>query len=404
MHLTKRYIDAARHPGGRKWLVLWDDAPKGMGLRIYPSGEKAFVLRYRIAGKTALITLGRFGDDLTLDQARDEATELRKLARRGIDLLARRRDEAETFASAARQWLGDQAGNRSRSRAEAARIVTAHCAPLHSLPLREIAKGHVLDLLRDTRDGVTPISRKPAPYMANRVLSALKRFFNWCVEQDKLASSPIATVRPVARARSRTRVLSDIELGAVWKHSGGYPYGPLVRLLILTGCRRQEAANMSWHEVEGDTWVLPAERSKNGRAHRVPLSAQALELLAGLPRMEGGDFVFTTTGRTPFNAFSAAKRELDGRIEAAEGDGLAPFTIHDLRRTAASGLARLGVQPVVIGALLNHQPARLIGITSVYIRHPYEGEKRLALAAWAAHLDRIVAGNGKVVPLAARAG
>jgi integrase len=412
MHLTKRTIDAARHPGGRKWLVLWDDAPKGMGCRVYPSGEKAFVLRYRRAGKTCLVTLGRYGDDLTLAQARDEAVERRRLARRGVDLRARQRQEAETFASAAAQWLADdQAGNRRRSRAEAARIINNHCKPLAGVRLREITKAHVLALLRDTRDGVTPISRKPAPCMSNRVLAALRRFFRWCVEQDKLPASPIATVRPLAREVSRTRVLSDTELAYVWKCAGPYPYGPMVKLLILTGCRRQEAAGMSWHEVEGDTWTIPGARAKNGKPHRIPLTAQALELLAGLPRMEGSDFVFSASGRGPFSDFSGAKAELVGRIaEAAARDGrkLAPFVLHDLRRSTASGLARAGIQPIVISALLNHAPARLLGITAVYARHDYASERRRALEMWARHLERVVAGEGGdavVVPLAAaRAG
>lgn len=403
MHLTKRYIEAARYEGQGKRDVRWDDEPRGLGLRIYPSGEKVFVLSYRLAGKKKLFTLGSYGDDLTLDQAREEASDERKRARRGIDLALDKRQrkvKGETFSAVAARWLrDDQKHNRSHD--EAKRIIENHCKPLADKTLGEITKADVLNLLQDTRDGTTAISRKRkgrkgAPYMANRVLSALRRFFNWCVEQDRLPASPVATIKPVAPENERERVLSDAELKLVWECSGAAPYGPLVRMLMLTGARRDEVGTMSRDEIDGETWEIPGARTKNGKPHRIPLTSQAQTLLKDLPKMGGGRLCFTTDGKKPFNGFSKAKIDLDQRLaEKADETGIKikPWVLHDIRRTVASGLARLGIQPIVISALLNHSPKRLIGITAVYARHSYDREKRLALEAWASRLDAIIAGK-----------
>jgi integrase len=265
--------------------------------------------------------------------------------------------------------------------------------------LSDITKPKILDLLRDIKEGTTPISRKRkgrrgAPYMANATYRALRRFFYWCVEEDRLATSPMTTIKPPAEQKERERVLSDAELKLVWECAGAFPYGPLVRLLMLTGARRDEVGQMTRDEIAGEVWEIPGSRTKNGRPHRIPLTAQARDLIEKLPKMGSGSLCFTKDGKRAFNSYSQAKVELDELIaQAGAKMKVPPWVLHDIRRTVASGLARLGIQPIVISALLNHSPKRLIGITSVYARYGYDAEKRHALEAWCAHLDRVLAGT-----------
>jgi integrase len=196
---------------------------------------------------------------------------------------------------------------------------------------------------------------------------------------------------------SRDRVLSDDELRLVWKAAEGmgWPFGPMVQLLVLTGQRRSEVAGMEWQEVdlEKATWVIPSHRTKNAEAHLVPLSPPAVAILASLPRV--GDYVFTTTGRTPVSGFSRAKAALDGRAE------IAPWRLHDVRRTVASGMARLGVNLPVIEKVLNHTSGSFAGIVGVYQRHSFADEKRRALEVWGRFVEELVSDEpaGNVVAL-----
>ena len=227
------------------------------------------------------------------------------------------------------------------------------------------------------------------------------------MERGLIEASPAAGIRAPAEMQSRDRVLTDPELAAAWKACDalGWPFGPLVRLLILTGQRRDEVARMRWCDLhlERRIWELPRELTKSDRAHVVPLSDAALEIIAALPRL--GDLVFPARRASSTNAvsgFSRAKARLDSEMlvllrQQATGAGkdaekveLKPWRLHDLRRTAASGMARLGAPPHVIGHALNHAPAASLGqIGAIYVRHDYEPETRQALAAWAREVSRI---------------
>jgi integrase len=184
----------------------------------------------------------------------------------------------------------------------------------------------------DIRELLAGIDR---PVLANRVHSVIRRFFNWCVEQDLLTGSPVAGVKTPNKEISRDRVLSDDESRTIWRAANGGPFGAIVKLLLLTGQRRTEVSRMEWSEVDLDTrlWTLPKERTKNGRRHEIPLSSQAATLLESLPRI-GDRYVFSVNGKSPFNGF-----------KAKEGfcSDLPNWTLHDLRRTVASGMARLAL-------------------------------------------------------------
>jgi integrase len=285
-----------------------------------------------------------------------------------------------------------RANTKQRTAEETERLFRLHVLPAWGTrKIEEIARSDVVALLDRIVDRGSPVA-------ANRTLAAVRKLFNWCVERSIIPISPCAGVRPASQEKSRDRVLSDYELQLVWRAAEhvGWPFGPLVQLLILTGQRRDEVARMHWSEVteNGTLWVIPGERTKNGTVHDVPLSKPAQELLKALPCIGGAEYVFTTTGMTPVSGYSNAKERLDAvMLRLARDDAAArgeepdrvqvqPWRLHDLRRTVASGMARLG-QPVhVIEAVLNHRSGTISGVAAVYNRYNYLEEKRNALVAW----------------------
>jgi integrase len=262
---------------------------------------------------------------------------------------------------------------------------------------RDIGRRDVLELLDGLIDGGTPIT-------ANRTLSAVRKFFNWCVSRDLLAASPCAGVKPPTAERSRDRVLSDRELRDVWRAADKIagPFGVLVKLLVLTGQRRDEVAQMCWAEIDLDArlWVLPAGRSKNGKAHEVPLSEPAVAILTALPRIANSDFVLTTTGEAPSSNYSKNKRRLDALLPP----DMPAWRLHDLRRCVASGMAGLGINLPVIEKVLNHSSGSFGGIVGVYQKHSFASEKRRAIDVWAALVVDLVSSRSRrnVVRLGAK--
>jgi integrase len=253
-----------------------------------------------------------------------------------------------------------------------------------SRKLDAVARADIRSLL----DGID------APVAANRTHAVLKTFFNWCVENDLIAHSPVTGMRAPHRETPRDRVLTDDELRAVWlaAEKEGFPLGTIIQLLILTGQRRGEVTGMRWFELDlsgAGLWTLPRERTKNDRRHEVPLSKQATAILNAVPRIGDCEFVFTLNGISPSNNFKAVPR-LDV--------GIAPWTLHDLRRTAASGMAKLGVSLAVIEKVLNHKGGSFGGIVGVYQRHEFAEEKREALQRWADYVEQLVSAPSRESP------
>jgi integrase len=221
--------------------------------------------------------------------------------------------------------------------------------------------------------------------------------YGWAIGAGLLETNPFTGVR-LNSVPSRERVLTDAELAAIWKAADGLgSYNSIVRLLLLTGQRREEVAGMTWNEVTGDlsAWTISAQRAKNGVAHIVPLSPQAQVILRAAPRYEGTDPIFPGR-RGPFNGFGKAKAALD------QACGIKNWRLHDLRRTMATGLQRLAVRLEVTEAILNHVAGSRAGIVGVYQRHTWSDEKRAALTAWGEHVAAIVEGResgGNVTPL-----
>jgi integrase len=269
-------------------------------------------------------------------------------------------------------------------------------------PISEIARRDVIAVLDKIVDRGSPVT-------ANRLRAHLNTLFRWAKGRDMIEANPLDGTRPPAPERPRDRVLTELEISLLWRASGeiGFPFGPLYRLLLLTGQRLREVAEMTRREVAGGEWTIPGARTKNGDQHVVPLSPDALAILEAMPRI-GAQLIFTTNGDAPVSGFTRAKDRLDAAIaKIVEAEGLDPvpaFTIHDLRRTAATGMAGLGFPPHIVEAVINHRSGTRRGVAGVYNRFDYADEKRRALEAWARRVAEIVAGReqaGNVIRLGA---
>lgn len=268
--------------------------------------------------------------------------------------------------------------NRDWKRKEA---LLAKFTTLHGKRIDEIKRADVVK--------ACDVIHKSAPVSANRALAHLKHLMGWCVERGMIDASPIAGMKPLSKERSRERVLTDDELGALWTacEAEGYPFGDCMKLLILSGQRRAEIAELCWSELdlEKRLWTLPSQRAKNGRQHTVPITDGMLDVLRRVPRFLGSDFVFTTTGKSPISGFGRLKDRLDKALP----EGTDPWIIHDLRRTMSTNMAMLGVPQPVTEALLNHKTGVVSGVAAIYNVYSYADEKREALETWNARIEEI---------------
>ena len=388
-----------------KRLEIPDGGLQGLYLVIQPSGAKAWALRYRFAGKPAKLTLGRW-PLMTLADARAAAADaLGKIE-------AGQNPAVEKKATKAAK-LDAQLSERDLVKTLLGQFQKRHLAKLKSgdqawrfldrfvMPswgerdIHTITKRDLIDLLDEIADSGRMVT-------ANRVLAHTRKFLNWCVERDVLGSSPATGVKPPVKEDSRDRVLTDQEIRWFWQacNDQGQPWGPMAQLLLLTGQRLGEVAQMTDAEITGAVWHLSSERTKNKRAHDVPFSDAASAVLSGVERVKGkAGYVFTTTGDSAVQGFHKGRAHIAGRMtEIAENEtgqavDIPHWGFHDLRRTAATGLARLGTPVRVTEAVLNHISGTGGGIVAVYQRHDYADEKRTALDAWARLVSDLVEGR-----------
>ena len=407
MRLTKTTVEAA-HPGDGD-RFLWDERLPGFGLKITPAGRRSYVVQYRPRGRAQAkrITLGVHGQPMTAERAREAAEGLLLRVRNGEDPAAAAKAEREAADAAAERaqeqrfeavlasFIELYARPKNRRWQDARRVIAHDALPawrdreIGSITRREVAQ--LIDRVA-----------KRSPSSARALWAQLRRMFAWCVERMLIDHSPCTGMRGPAPVASRDRWLNDSEVALLWRaiELTGGPFEPLFKLLLLTGQRREEVTGMRWSEVDLDRaeWVIPKERSKNAAAHAVDLAPTVVSLLQSLSR--GHALVFTTTGTTPLSNHAkyrqrllAAMRQLAtdeaaGRGEAA--DPIADWTVHDLRRTAATGMAALGNPPHVIEAVLNHRSGARGGLVAVYQHYQYRGERRAALTGWAAHVKSLV--------------
>jgi integrase len=386
--LTIRSVEAIK-PGPVRQEIP-DSFLPGLYLIQQPSGAKSWAVRYRHQGTPRKLTLGAY-PALGLKDARQLAGKaLRGVAEGrdpGREKILARAAKADSVDRTVEDFLERHVrrSNRPRTAQETERLLRQHVLPRwRGRMVHEITRRDVLDALDRVVDGGAPIA-------ANRVLAAVRKFFNWCVARDILAASPCAGVKPPTAERARDRVLSDDELRLVWQAADklGGTFGPLVKLLALTGQRRDEVAGLRWDELDLDArlWTLRPARTKNNQPHEVPLSKAALAVLKNVPHVAASPFVFTTNGgASPASGYSKNKRRLDALLP---GD-MPSWRLHDLRRSCASGMARLGINLPVIEKVLNHASGSFAGIVGVYQRHSFANEKRAALEAWGNFVSALV--------------
>jgi len=396
--LTTKGIEALK-PGEARREVP-DGLVPGLYMVVQPSGKKGWALRYRMGGKPAKMTLGAF-PALPVAAARERARSALIEVAKGVDPAGAARVakiEAETKAERDRVsavvdlFVERHAKAKQKSWQETRRVFDREILPFWGArALGSITRAEVHELLDRVVDRGSPI-------MANRVLAAVRKLFNWSVERGLVTSSPCDKIKAPGAERSRDRILTDSELRAVWKAGDavGWPFGPLVQLLLLTGQRREEVGAMRWAEVDLDAglWTLPRERAKNGKSHSVPLSPQAVAILRKVPRIEvkgAPGYVFTTTGATSISGFSKAKSRVNALMTEELGEAPPAWVIHDLRRTFASNLARLGTALPTIERLLNHISGPSFGgFAGVYQRHGFEQEMRCAVDAYGDFVEEVI--------------
>jgi integrase len=388
MKLTKAAIAGLACPPGKTEALYWDDDVPGLAVRALATGKASWVFQYRLGQKQGKITLGATSA-LTLTDARRSASGLHARVRLGQDPQAEkakaRADQDDTFGAIVVIYLKRKAEElRPRSMVELRRHLEVHARQLHKIALADLTRRNVSTLIAKLADASGNVA-------ANRTGSSIAAFLAWAQREGVVENNVGANHNKLHEA-SRERVLSDDELRSVWQATDAdTDYHAIVRLLMLTGMRRAEVGGLRWSEVdfERNIVTLPAERTKNARAFELPLSAAAAAILKARPG-DGGERVFEG-----FSGFSSCKLALDARAKLDE-----PWTLHDLRRSAATGMANIGVQPHVIEQVLNHQSGAKRGVAGVYNRSTYANEKRQALERWAEYTAALVEGReSRVVAL-----
>jgi integrase len=409
---TDRFLRSIKPAALGKRDVYYDAQIPGFGIRVTQSstGENkgAFVLITRFPGSINPVPR-RIGDypAMSLAAARATARRWRELIAQGIDPKTKeaeqRRDEerrrADTFAAALEAFADDHLASLKTGKAVKKAIETHVIPHWGSSPVSKIRRADVAQLVR--------VLRKGMPIGTNRVLAYLKKMFNWLIDQDMIESSPAASIKRPGKEVKRDRVLSDFEIRAIWQACGELgAFGRAFKMMLATGQRRTEVGAMPWSEIDRGrmVWSLPRGRTKADRSHEIPLSALAISIIDDCPKI--GKFVFSTGRRTsamepepqPIVGWGKAKANLDvlaltkanAILAERQEEELSNFTdwhLHDLRRTAATNMAKLGIDRIVVAKVLNHAENE---VTAVYDRHKYDAEKRRALELWGARIAAIV--------------
>ncbi|RYB01516.1 tyrosine-type recombinase/integrase [Lichenibacterium ramalinae] len=395
MRLTKGNLGRLVLPAGKSETIVFDDDIPGFGLRIRAGGKRTWIAQYRLGTKQRRVTLGT-PETVDAEQARQLARTTLARVSLGEDpqsiKVQAKAQAAVTLGAVVPRYLAHVEGRqRPGHHDDVRRYFDRHWAPLAGFALASIDRARVAARLSE-------MARDNGPIAANRARAALSAFYTWAIGEGIAHDNPVMGTNKPAEEVVRDRVLSDAEVALIWRHAGVGDFGVIVRLLLLTACRREEVGGMAWSELQGATWTIPAERTKNGRAHELMLPPAAMAVLTAQPARDGRDLVFGSRAG-PFSGWSKAKAELDARMLAAlkaeRGTKavLEPWRLHDLRRTAATRMGDLGVQPHVVEAVLNHVSGSKAGIAGIYNRAAYRDEKRAALALWADRVTGLTGGE-----------
>ncbi len=391
MRLSGKHTAGLKLKKGETEKIYFDDEIPGFGLRLRESGGRTWVFQYKLGAKHRRMTFGKY-PALDATKAREQASYLHAKVRLGLDPAGEKADErnraSEVFSHVAKLFRDRQRDRvKPRSLVEIDRHLQVNCRPLHGLPFPKINRNAIAQLLTETTQARGPIA-------ANRLRDTLSSLFTWAMREGLTESNPVLATNRNDEA-ARDRVLTAAELRSVWNALPAGDYGAIVKLLILTGQREREISDLRWSEIDLEHNVirLPAARTKNKRAHSIPVSGGVRAILEAQHRQDGRDFVFGR-GQGGFSGFSRCKERLDEKLN------LPPWTLQDLRRSTATHMAEIGVQPHIIEAVLNHISGHKGGVAGIYNRASYEAEKATALARWADHVANILEDRqGNVAPL-----
>jgi integrase len=400
--ITIRTVQALKQ-GETIWDADHKEAVRGFGVR-RQRGNPFYVIKYRVFGRQRFVTIGPHGAPWTPDKARREAKRLLGLVADGKDPQAEkieaRAKAADTIGKVADDYLRQAKKKlKPRSYVETERHLCVNWKPLHPISVFHLRRRQVAQRLSE-------ITAERSGVVASRARAALSAMFNWAIREGyDIPGNPVFGSNRPAEPKSRERVLTDGELADIWRACGDDDYGRIIKLLALTGQRRDEVGSMCWAEIDSDAklWTIPGARTKNHREHTVPLSDAALALVEALPARNDRDHVFGN-GKGGYSGWSKAKVALDQRIAKARKKPLPAWRLHDLRRTASTVMAdRLGVQPWINEAVLNHISGYRAGVAGTYNRATYASEMRDAVTKWAQHVEAITTSSTRSSPHIGRA-
>jgi integrase len=387
MKLTTASIDL---PEGKRDHIVWDGTLRGFGLRVRRlSGDRisrAWIIQYRANGHGRRMIVAD-AEKVTAAQARERARRLLATVELGGDPQGDKKERRDADAQTLRSIIGDYLDAKTDLRPNSLRALrkylgsSAYLAGLYTMPADRITR-------KDVAGRLLAVQKENGTSPAFGFRAHLNALFSWAVEAGLLESNPvIGSFRP-SDTPSRDRVLSNAELVAIWRSVEGMSdYATVIRLLMLTATRREEVARMAWSEFgdDGSTWTLPAERSKNGRAHTLPITSLMQGVIDDIPRRFGSVYLFRKRG---FTGWITGKRALDARLD------LPAWRVHDVRRSVASGMGDLGIAPHVIEQILNHSRR---GVAGIYNKSPYEREVRAAMVLWSDHVASLITGGERKV-------
>lgn len=371
-----------RPPSGQVEII--DKTVPGLRVRIGQSGKPSFIIRKRVGGKIRVITLGQYGARFSLADARKAARSALSDLDAGKAVAPVKRGTL-TIKSLWSEYLATKTALRSHR--EIVRIGEKHILPeLGERMADAVTRGDVTRFI----DGIA------APVMARLVHAQLSAFYSWAMPRlDKLASNPCRDAGRPAKPKARDRVLTENEMAALWRvvDAQAEPWRSAVKLLILTGQRKSEVfeARRAEFDLKAALWTIPAERAKNGVAHIVPLSEAAKNVLEAIEEVQGSRMLFPADGNpeNPASGISKAVERIRAGVKAELGEDTAGWSLHDIRRTVATGLQRLGIRFEVTEAVLNHVSGSKGGVAGVYQRYGWSNEKKAALDAWALEVERL---------------
>jgi integrase len=386
MKFTPRNIASLTLPAGKQETIFWDDDVAGFGLRLREGGSRTWVYRYRVGGTQRSMKLGN-GNSVSLAIARKNASELEAQVRLGKDPAGQKviaKQESEyTFELLAERFLDARRPELAQATIhEYERHLRQDAKSLHRLPITVVTQADIARLLNNAA----------GPVSANRLRSTLSAMFTWTMKEGVVLprGNPAAFTHK-REERARDRVLSDTAIKAVWNACGDDDYARVLRLLLLTGARAEEISCLRWGEVTDGAINLPSERTKNRRPHSIPLSKPAKSIIADLDR--GKRVHVFGRDDTGFYGWAKCKQRLDEKL----GTTVTPWRVHDLRRTAASGMQRLGIRVEVIERALNHVSGSYRGVAGIYQRDPLADDVRDALERWGRHIADLIIGRKSVV-------